>query len=80
MDGINDVDMLNFELECAIDNLWAVHSNMEEDQGANWQKSNNAVFSVYLRLIAIKNELQSATNAAIENQKGYSAGGEQHEG
>ena len=74
MDFINDVDMLNFELECAIDNLWAVHSNMEEDQGANWQKSNNAVFSVYLRLIAIKDEIHAVTNAAIEKHKGKNAG------
>lgn len=76
MDLINDVEMLNFELECAIDNLWAVHCNMEEDQGANWQKTNNAIFSVYLRLDAIKTEIQAATNAAIEQQKkeGYYGG------
>lgn len=80
MDLINDVDMLNYELECAIDNLWAVHSNMEEDQGANWQKSNNAVFSVYLRLIAIKDEIHAVTNAAIEKQKGNNAGRKQSEG
>lgn len=75
MDLVNYVEMLNFELECAIDNLWAVRSNMEEDQGANWQKSNNAVFSVYLRLVAIKDEIQAATNAEFEKRKnGYNAG------
>lgn len=76
MDLINDVEMLNFELECAIDNLWAVHCNMEEDQGANWQKTNNAIYSVYLSLNAIKNEIQAATDAAIQRQKkeGHNAG------
>lgn len=66
---INEVDTLNFELECVIDNLWAVHGNMEEDQGANWEKTNNAVFSVYLQLKAIHDQIQAAIDTTIERQK-----------
>ena len=69
MDLISEMDALNFELECAIDNLWAVHGNMEADKGANWRNSNNAVFSVFMRLYSIKKEMRAAIDAAVEQQK-----------
>lgn len=65
-DLINDVDMLTNELECATDNLVAVHSTMEEDGGANWQRRCNAVFSVYLQVCNIRERLDARTNQAIE--------------
>lgn len=40
-----DMELLEFELECALDNLGAIHSVMEEDGGTNWQKLTNAVYS-----------------------------------
>lgn len=67
---VNQADALSFELECAIDNLMAVHSFMEDDQGANWQKSANAVFSVFLRLRDINKELQEAVKIAATHQGG----------
>ena len=54
---INDADMLTDELEWALDNLQAVHTIMEEDSGANWQRRCNAVFSVYLQLCSIRERL-----------------------
>lgn len=66
---INEVDTLAFDLECAIDNLWAVHTSMEEDQGANWQKSANAVCSAILRLIDIKKSIQEAVRVEVEKQE-----------
>ena len=51
-----DVDMLVFELECAIDNLHSVHTCAEEDGGVNWQLHCNSLFSAYLRLNDIHKE------------------------
>lgn len=56
-DLIDDVNMLTNELEWALDNLEAVHTTMEEDEGANWQRRCNAVFSVYLQLHSIRERL-----------------------
>ena len=44
------VDELAFELECAIDNLLAVHTVMESEEGASCEMRCNAVFSTYLQL------------------------------
>lgn len=63
---INDVDMLTNELEWAMDALAAIHTTMEEDGGANWQRRCNAVFSVYLQVCSIRDRLDARTNQAIE--------------
>lgn len=63
---INDVDMLTYELECATDNLAAIHSTMEKDEGANWQRYCNAVFSVYLQICNIRERLDVRTDQAID--------------
>ena len=63
---INDVDMLTNELEWAMDALAAIHTTMEEDRGANWQRRCNAVFSVYLQVCSIRDRLDARTNQAIE--------------
>lgn len=65
-DLINDVDMLTNELEWAMDALAAIHTTMEEDGGANWQRRCNAVFSVYLQVCNIRERLDARTNQAIE--------------
>ncbi len=65
-DLINDVDMLTNELEWAMDALAAIHTTMEEDGGANWQRRCNAVFSVYLQVCNILERLDARTNQAIE--------------
>lgn len=66
---INDVDMLTYELECAADNLLVVHSTMEEDGVANWQRRCNAVFSVYLQICNIRERLATRTTQAMEEQR-----------
>lgn len=48
-----DLEMITYDLECAIDNLAAVHLKMEEDGGANWQRMCNAIFSIYRQLCNI---------------------------
>ena len=66
---INDVDMLNNELEWAMDALAAVHTTMEEDEGANWQRRCNAVFSVYLTVCSIRERLEETTAQAAEKMR-----------
>ena len=63
---INDVDSLTNELEFAMDALAAIHTTMEEDGGANWQRRCNAVFSVYLQVCSIQERLDKRTNQAME--------------
>ena len=53
-----DLDEITFRLECAVDNLGVVHGAMEEDSGANPKIFCNAVFSIYLQLMDLKEELQ----------------------
>lgn len=65
MDRVHEISSLTNELEFALDNLSMVHNAMEEDGGANWQRSNNAVFSVYLQINSIWKQLDAATEAAI---------------
>ena len=67
MSIINEVDELIFELECAIDNFWVVHTSIEEDQGVNWHKSANAVCSAILRLVDIKKAIQAAVTEEKAN-------------
>ena len=54
----NELGDITFRLECAVDNLGSVHGAMEEDGGANPTIFCNAVFSVYLQLLSLKEELQ----------------------
>ena len=65
MQCVHEISSLNDELEFALDNLSMVHNAMEEDGGANWQRSNNAVFSVYLQLNSICKQLNEVTESAI---------------
>lgn len=60
-----EVDTTNFELECTIDNLLAVHAAMEADGGANWQKHCNAVFACYLLLNGIHKQLDELTDQEV---------------
>ena len=54
---IDNIDECARELEFLADNLCAVHTAMESDGGANWQKMCNAVFSTWLQLLHIQKEL-----------------------
>ena len=65
MDCAHEISALNDELEFTLDNLSMLVSAMEEDGGANWRRSNNAVFSVYLQLISIHKRIDEITEAAI---------------
>ena len=60
-----DMELLEFELECALDNLGAVHTAME-DGGMNWQKLTNAVFSVECMLHDIHKRIEQRTEQAGE--------------
>ena len=60
------MELLEFELECALDNLGAVHTAMEEDGGMNWQKLTNAVFSVECMLHDIHKRIEQRTEQAGE--------------
>ena len=66
---INDVDILNFELECVADNLSAIHSTMEADEGRNWQHLCNAVFSVCLHIQSIQERLDKRVDNAADALK-----------
>lgn len=61
-----DMELPEFELECALDNLGAVHTAMEEDGGMNWQKLTNAVFSVECMLHDIHKRIEQRTEQAGE--------------
>ena len=61
-----DMELLEFELECALYNLGAVHTAMEEDGGMNWQKLTNAVFSVECMLHDIHKRIEQRTEQAGE--------------
>ena len=65
---IADVDSLTNELEWAMDALAAIHSTMEEDGGANWQRRCNAVFSVYLTVCNILDRLANRTDQELEDR------------
>lgn len=65
MQCIQEVSGLTDELEFALDNLCMVHHAMEEDGGANWQTSNNAVFCVYLVMCNIAKRLSETTEQAL---------------
>ena len=70
---INDVGLLNNELEWAIDNLDAVHTTMEEDEGTNWQRRCNAVFSIYLQLCSIQKRIDASIDQAGREQRAQRA-------
>lgn len=59
----SELDEITFRLECAVDNLGAIHGAMEEDGGANPKIFCNAVFSAYLQLLSLKEELQQLSDA-----------------
>lgn len=54
---IVDMETMNFELECAIDNLSAVHTTMEADGAANWQRMCNAVYSACLQMRSLQERM-----------------------
>ena len=64
MVSLLDMSLLVFELECAVENLNAVHSQMEADGGANWQSLCNALYCTYSHLYNIKKEMQAEIDAA----------------
>lgn len=68
---LNDVDMITFDLVCAIDNIAAVHTAMKEDGGANWQQMCNAVFSSYRQLCNIHDAFKLAIEQALEVEKSH---------
>lgn len=68
-----DVDTFTCELEFAMDALAAIHSTMEEDGGANWQRRCNAVFSVYLTVCNIVDKLKARTDQAVDERKAQAA-------
>ena len=68
-DFLNDVDDLAFQLECAADNLVAVHSVMEDEGGANWERRCNAIFSTYLQLCNIQKALSCRVEQAAADER-----------
>ena len=66
---LNDMDDLTFRLKCALDNLNSVHTIMEEAEGANWQMHCNAVFSSYLQLCVLYEELTSCVDQATAERQ-----------
>lgn len=66
---LNDVDDLSFRQECALDNLVSVHTIMEEAEGANWKMHCNAVFSAYLQLRNLHEELTSCVDQTIAERR-----------
>lgn len=65
MNCLQEISSLTDELDFALDNLCMVHHAMEEDGGANWQVSNNAVFFVYLMTCDIVKRLNEITEQAL---------------
>ena len=65
-DFINDMDVLIYEMECAVDNLSAVHMTMESDGGMNWQRMCNAVYSACLQLRAINDRMCDRSDLATQ--------------
>lgn len=69
LDFLNDVDDLAFQLECAVDNLVAVHSVMEDEGGVNWERRCNAIFSTYLQLCSIQKALSCRVEQAAADER-----------
>ena len=65
-DLINDVDALNIELDCAIDNLLTIHDAMAADEGRNWERLINAVYSVCLQFKSVQKQLDKRVNNAVD--------------
>lgn len=69
---ITELDVLAYELECAIDNSYAVHTTMEADGGINWQRMCNAVYCAWLQMGDIQArmcDLSDQTTSKLREQK-----------
>lgn len=66
---LNDVDDITIKLECALDNLAAVHTVMESEEGAHWEMRCNAIFSTYLQLRNIQAELIRYVDQVVTEER-----------
>ena len=69
-----NIETINIDLECLVDNLNAVHIAMEEDGGANWKSMCNAVYSAWRQLRCLQKELAAEIDTAYEEAYKQKAG------